>query len=68
MDKNKYNLDYFFDLLVRFYQLQFSTCPYDNYIVNSGHISLVRTDCGTTWAIRTIEFATPAWTKMYVPI
>jgi hypothetical protein len=33
-----------FDLLVRFYLK---------------HFSLVRTGCGTTWAIRTIDFAGP---------
>ena len=52
----KYDLD----LLVRFFKIIFCTCPYDIYIVNPYKISLVRTSSGTSWAIRTMDFATPA--------
>ena len=48
-----------FDLLVRFYLMQIFTCLYDIYIVNSWTFPLVRTSCGTTWAIRTINSAAP---------
>ena len=48
-----------FDLLVRFLPDIFFTCPYDIYIENSLKFPLVRTGCGTTWAIRTIDFAAP---------
>ena len=51
-----------FDLLVRFLPEVFITCPYDIYIVNSWKFPLVRTSCGTTWAIRTIDFAAPVST------
>ena len=37
----------------------FFTCPYDIYIVISWKFPLVHTGDGTTWAIRTIDFATP---------
>ena len=49
-----------FDLLVRFYLKQYFTCPFDIYKVNSWKFPLVRTGYGTTWAIRTIDFAAPA--------
>jgi hypothetical protein len=40
-----------FDFLVCFYVKHFLTCPYD------WKFSLIPTGCGTTWAIRTIDFA-----------
>ena len=52
---------YDFDLLVRFFKMLFCTGLYDSYIVNPYKISLVRAGSGTSWAIRTMDFATPAY-------
>ena len=49
---------YDFDLLVRYIKMLFCTL-YDSYIVNPYKTSLVRTGSGTSWAIRTMDFATP---------
>jgi hypothetical protein len=38
------------------YLKHFLTCPYDIYRVNYRKFSVVRTGCGTTYAIQTIDF------------
>ena len=54
-----------FDLLVCFLPEVFFTCPHDIYLVNSWKFPLVCTGCGTTWAIRTIDFAAPGTLKTF---